>query len=201
MSNTSINATNVELQKQLDDKLADARAVLADADCLHSAAAVQAAYDRLARDIGAQYAEHNPLILAVMNGGLIPTAEIVGRLNFGLEQDYLHATRYRGATTGGGLVWKRQPEAKRITGRHVLVIDDILDEGHTLVAIRKALIEFRPASLAVATLCEKLHDRRAPGAHAEFIGLQVEDRYVFGCGMDYKEYWRQLPAIYAVKGM
>lgn len=83
----------------------------------------------------------------------------------------------------------------------MLVIDDILDEGYTLVAIRRALMEFEPTSLAVAVLAEKLHDRRAPGAHAEYIGLTVEDRYVFGCGMDYKEYWRQLPAIYAVKGL
>lgn len=184
-----------------DSRLADARAVLAEADVLHDAAAVRAAYDRLAAAITARYADLNPLILTVMNGGLIPTAEIVGRLGFGIEQDYLHATRYRGATTGGGLVWKRQPPAASIAGRHVLVIDDILDEGYTLVAIRKALAEFEPASLAVAALCEKIHDRRAPGAHAEFIGLQVEDRYVFGCGMDYKEYWRQLPAIYAVKGL
>ena len=188
-------------QQQIDAAQLEARAVLAEADCLHSAAAVQAAYDRLARDISAKYAEHNPLVLTVMNGGLIPTAEIVGRLTFALEQDYLHATRYRGATSGGGLVWKKQPDAKRISGRHVLVIDDILDEGHTLVAIRKALLEFEPASFAVAVTCEKIHDRRAPGAHADFIGLAVEDRYVFGCGMDYKEYWRQLPAIYAVKGM
>lgn len=188
-------------QRQIDAAQLEARAVLAEADCLHSAAAVQAAYDRLARDISAKYAEHNPLVLTVMNGGLIPTAEIVGRLSFALEQDYLHATRYRGATSGGGLVWKKQPDAKRISGRHVLVIDDILDEGHTLVAIRRALLEFEPASFAVAVTCEKIHDRRAPGASADFIGLAVEDRYVFGCGMDYKEYWRQLPAIYAVKGM
>jgi hypoxanthine phosphoribosyltransferase len=81
----------------------------------------------------------------------------------------------------------------------VLVIDDILDEGHTLVAVRKALLEFAPVSLKVAVLADKQHDRRAPEAHAEFIGLTLPDRYVFGCGMDYKEYWRQLPAIYAVK--
>ena len=79
------------------------------------------------------------------------------------------------------------------------MIDDILDEGHTRVAIRRALEEFRPASLQVAVLAEKRHDRRAAGAHAEYIGLAVDDRYVFGCGMDYKEYWRQLPAIYAVR--
>lgn len=182
-------------------RLTHAREVLAEADCLHSAAAVQAAYDRLAKDISTRYAELNPLVLTVMNGGLIPTAEIVGRLSFGFEQDYLHATRYRGATSGGGLTWKRQPDPTLISGRHVLVIDDILDEGYTLVAIRRALMEFEPASLAVAVLAEKLHDRRAPDAHAEYIGLTVEDRYVFGCGMDYKEYWRQLPAIYAVKGL
>ena len=178
----------------------DAEAVLAAADCLHDAAAVQRAYDRLAAALRKDYAGKNPLILCVMNGGLSPTAELTGRLDFALEIDYLHASRYRGATQGGGLVWKRQPEAQRIAGRHVLVIDDILDEGHTLVAIRKALADFQPASLKVAVLAEKLHARRAPGAHAEFIGLQVEDRYVFGCGMDYREFWRQLPAIYAVKG-
>lgn len=173
--------------------------VMQAADCLHDAAAVQTAYDRLAQAIANEYEGRNPLLLCVMIGGLHATAEISRRLAFPLEIDYLHATRYRGATQGGGLVWKKQPDATRIENRHVLVIDDILDEGHTLVAIRDALRGFAPASLKVAVLTEKLHDRRAPGAHAEFVGLQVEDRYVFGCGMDYKEYWRQLPAIYAVK--
>jgi hypoxanthine phosphoribosyltransferase len=176
-----------------------ARSVLAAADCLHDAVAVRNACDRLAADIAARYAALDPLLLCVMTGGLHVTSEITQRLDFPLQIDYLHATRYRGATSGGGLVWYRQPDARRIEGRHVLVIDDILDEGLTLVAIRSALQAFAPASLAVAVLAEKLHDRRATGAHAEFIGLQVEDRYVFGCGMDYHEYWRQLPAIYAVK--
>lgn len=175
----------------------EAQRVLKSADCLHDAAAVQKAYDRLAAAITREYADKNPLLLCVMIGGYIPAAEIAKRLAFAFDMDYLHATRYRGATQGGGLVWKRQPD-KPLQDRHVLVIDDILDEGHTLVAIRKSLLEFKPTSLKVAVLAEKLHDRRAAGAHAEFIGLQVEDRYVFGCGMDYKEYWRQLPAIYAV---
>jgi hypoxanthine phosphoribosyltransferase len=177
----------------------EAEQVLAQADCLHDAATVQDAYDRLARAITAHYAVRNPLLLCVMTGGMIPAAEITRRLAFPFELDYLHATRYRSTTQGGGLVWKRQPDAARIKDRDVLVIDDILDEGHTLVAIRHALQGFAPASLQVAVLVEKLHDRRAPQAHAEFIGLAVPDRYVFGCGMDYKEYWRQLPAIYAVK--
>ncbi|SFF61983.1 hypoxanthine phosphoribosyltransferase [Fontimonas thermophila] len=177
----------------------EAQRVLANADCLHDERAVAQAYDRLAQSITAAYAGRNPLLLCVMIGGLHATAQITTRLQFPFELDYLHATRYRGATQGAGLVWKRQPDVARIESRDVLVIDDILDEGHTLVAIRSALQGFSPASLAVAVLAEKRHGRRAPGAHAEFIGLAVEDRYVFGCGMDYKEYWRQLPAIYAVK--
>lgn len=177
----------------------DATAILAEADCLFDAAAVSAAYDGIAERIEADYAGRLPLVLCVMNGGLYATAEITRRLTLPFDLDYLHATRYRGATQGGGLIWKRQPDTA-LEGRDLLVIDDILDEGHTLVAIRKALLEFAPRSLKVAVLCEKRHDRRAPEAHAEYIGLALPDRYVFGCGMDVKEHWRQLPAIYAVRG-
>jgi hypoxanthine phosphoribosyltransferase len=179
-------------------RLQEAQQVLAEADCVRNVAEVGAAYDRLAAALTAEYAGRNPLVLVVMIGGMVPATEILGRVEFPFELDYLHATRYRGNTSGGGLLWKRQPDSA-LEGRHVLVIDDILDEGHTLVAVRKALLEFAPASLKVAVLADKLHDRRAPEAHAEFVGLSLPDRYVFGCGMDYKEYWRQLPAIYAVK--
>mgnify|MGYP001091587061 FL=1 len=181
-------------------RVAEAQTLLAEADCLFDAAAVAAAYDALAAQIDADYAGKLPLVLCVMNGGLYATAEITRRLAVPFELDYLHATRYRGATTGGGLLWKRQPDSV-LEGRDVLVIDDILDEGHTLVAVRKALEEFKPSSLKVAVLAEKLHDRRAPEAHAEYIGLALPDRYVFGCGMDVRELWRQLPGIYAVKGL
>ncbi len=182
------------------NRIEEAALLLGEADCLFDAAAVQAAYAAIAARLDADYAGKLPLILCVMNGGLYATAEITRRLRFPFELDYLHATRYRGATEGGGLIWKRQPDAA-LEGRDVLVIDDILDEGHTLVAIRKALLEFNPKSLKVAVLAEKLHDRRAPGATAEYIGLTVPDRYVFGCGMDVRELWRQLPGIYAVRGL
>ena len=187
----------VEVPEQA--RCAEAATLLREADCLFDAIAVQAAYAAIAVRLNADYAGKLPLILCVMNGGLYATSEITQRLDFPFELDYLHATRYRGATTGGGLIWKRQPDAA-LEGRDVLVIDDILDEGHTLVAIRKALMEFNPKSLKVAVLAEKLHDRRATEAHAEYIGLALPDRYVFGCGMDVRELWRQLPGIYAVKG-
>lgn len=185
----------------MTDLYQEALTVLDEADVLHDAGAVEKAYDELAAQITARYEKLNPVIHCVMNGGLYAMAEITRRLNFPFEMDYFHASRYRGATTGGGLVWKVQPKPEKLSGRHVLVIDDILDEGHTLAAIRAALTQFEPASLAIAVLLRKRHDRCAPGAQAEYIGLEVGDRYVFGCGMDYKEYWRQLPAIYAVKGM
>jgi hypoxanthine phosphoribosyltransferase len=183
------------------ERLEEARKVLSTADCLHTEVHVQSALDAMALDIGQVYAELNPVLLCVMNGGLVPAGELMKRLEFPFEFDYLHATRYRGRTTGRELFWQRRPAPELITDRHVLVIDDILDEGHTLAAIRAELNALYPRSLRVAVLVEKRHDRRAPGAEAEFVGLEVEDRYVFGCGMDYKEYWRQLPAVYAVKGL
>ncbi|MCI0749378.1 MAG: hypoxanthine-guanine phosphoribosyltransferase [Nevskiales bacterium] len=181
----------------MNPMLEEARKIRARADCLHDAAGVQSAYDRLAAAIRRDYEHQNPLILCVMMGGLVPTAEIIRRLDFAFELDYLHATRYHSQTSGGDLVWKAHP-ATSLRGRQVLVIDDILDEGHTLLAIQQALRAQEPASLKTAVLTEKRHARRAPGARADYIGLEVEDRYVFGCGMDYKGYFRQLPAIYAV---
>jgi hypoxanthine phosphoribosyltransferase len=182
----------------MNDLMGEARQVFETADCLHDVTAVQGACDRLARQITRDFAGRNPLVLCVMLGGIVPTVELTRRLDFPFELDYLHATRYRGQTTGSGLVWKAEPSTP-LAGRHVLVIDDILDEGHTLLGIQRALQAQQPASLATAVLCEKRHDRRAPGAQADYIGLTVEDRYVFGCGMDYKGYFRQLPAIYAVR--
>ncbi|MGH8461531.1 MAG: hypoxanthine-guanine phosphoribosyltransferase [Stenotrophobium sp.] len=180
------------------ERFTEAEAVLKSADCLHDAAAIRAAYDRLAQQIAVEYSGRQPLFLCVMIGGLHPTAEITTRLEIQFQIDYLHATRYRGETTGGGLLWKAYPQIS-VSGRDVLVIDDILDEGHTIAAIVDALREQGAASVKVAVLAEKLHARKADGAHADFVGVTVEDRYVFGCGMDYKGYWRQLPAIYAVK--
>ena len=177
--------------------VAHADTVLADASCVADATAVTAAYDRLAQALARDYADKNPLVLVLMIGGIFAAAQILSRVRFGFEMDYIHATRYRGKTSGGALHWRHRAEVS-LAGRHVLVLDDILDEGHTLAAVRRELEAGNPASLAVAVLAQKTHDRLAAGARAEYIGLSVPDQYVFGCGMDYKNYWRQLPAIFAV---
>jgi len=179
--------------------LDEIRKVRAEADCLYSAAEVEAALDRLAVEITARQRDNNPLILCVMNGGLVATGSLLLRLDFPLEHDYLHATRYRGKTSGGELDWKAEPGIA-LKDRHVIVIDDILDEGYTLAAIVEHCQAQGPRSLESVVLVEKLHDRKH-GIRADYVGLQTADRYLFGYGMDYKGYWRNARGIFAVKGM
>ena len=172
-----------------------------EADCLADAATVEAALERMAAEITARLADANPLVYAVMNGGLILAGRILPRLPFPLEVAYLHATRYGHAIQGTLLDWRVRP-TQDLRGRTVLVLDDILDEGHTLKAIIEHLKDEGAAEVLSAVLVHKLHDRKAtPGMRADFSGLDIADRFLFGCGMDYKGYWRNAPGIYAVKGL
>lgn len=175
-----------------------AQAVFAHANELYNEEQVNHALDRMAAAISAELADRDPIVICVMTGGLIPTGHLLTRLNFPLHIDYLHASRYRGATSGGELHWVTRPSMP-LAGRTLLVVDDILDEGLTLTAIVAYLREQGAAAVYSAVLVEKLHDRRTAGVSADFIGIEVEDRYVFGCGMDYHGYHRNLPGIYAVR--
>ena len=172
-------------------------AISANAVCLHGPEAVQRALDRMAEAITDELGDSFPVILCVLTGGIIPTGHILTRLSFPLETDYLHATRYRGETRGEDVHWLSKPGTS-LQGRTVLVIDDILDEGHTLAQIIEYCRGEGASQVFTAVMIEKLHDRRVPGVAADFIGLQVGDRYVFGFGMDYKHYLRNLNGIYAL---
>lgn len=177
----------------------DAQAVLDNSDCLYSKNDVEQAITRLSLEITAKLQGKNPIVLCVMNGGLVPTGLLVTRLNFPLQIDYLHATRYRGKTSGSDLQWLASPQFD-LKDRVVLVIDDILDEGLTLKEIINYCKQQSAKEVYSAVLVEKEHDRKTGEEHADFIGLQVDDRYVFGYGMDYKGFLRNAPGIYAVKG-
>jgi hypoxanthine phosphoribosyltransferase len=180
--------------------LAHIRQVMAEADCLYNEAQIDAAIVRIARAINAELAERDPVVFCVMNGGLIFTGKLLPMLNFPLELSYLHATRYRSESTGGELFWKAKPEISFID-RDVLIIDDILDEGHTLGAIIDFCRHAGASRVYTAVLIDKEHQRKArPELQADFIGLPCIDRFIFGYGMDYKGYWRNAPGIYAVKG-
>lgn len=172
-------------------------AVYKTADLLHSPQAVDAALDKIATQLKAEVGDSNPLLICVMNGGIIPAGLLLPRLDFPLQVDYLHASRYRGKTHAGELKWIVRPSAS-LQGRVVVLVDDIHDEGLTLAAITTECKSAGASKVYSAVLINKVHDRKNNTA-ADFVGLDVEDRYVFGCGMDYKGYWRNAPGIYAVK--
>lgn len=176
-----------------------AQAVLREADCLYTAEQVEQALDRMAAAITARLAASSPILTCVMNGGLVPTGKLATRLDFPLHMDYLHATRYRNTTSGGDLTWLARPHTD-LRGRVVLVVDDILDEGVTLAAIMAYCREQGASEVYSAVLVEKRHERKHGLQDADFVGLTVEDRYVFGYGMDYKGYLRNAAGIYAVQG-
>lgn len=178
-----------------------AHKVLSDADLLVSEAGVEAAIKRMAREITSQLKDTCPVLLCVMNGGLIFTGQILTKLLFPLEVDYIHATRYGHETNGATLQWSVRPQLD-LNGRTVLLLDDILDEGVTLAAIADYCRQQGATGVFMAVLVEKLHLRKVvPGMRADFTGIEVGDRFLFGYGLDYKGYWRNAPGIYAVKGL
>ena len=158
---------------------------------------VEAALDGMAREITRRAGDRDPLLLAVMNGGLIPLGLLLPRLDFPLRVDYLHATRYRERTFGTDLQWKKTPESS-LKGETVIIVDDILDEGHTLKAIADYCREQGAAQVISVVLVHKLHER-SNGFQADIVGLTTPDQYLFGHGMDYKGYWRNAPGIFAVE--
>jgi len=175
----------------------EAQAVYSQADCLYNARQVEDALDRMAQQISDRLAASDPLVMCVLRGGMIPAGMLIPRLNFPLQIDYIHATRYAGGTQGGDIQWIVTPSTS-LEGRTVLLIDDILDEGRTLAAIIDGCKAAGAKEVYSAVLVNKLHDRKN-SITADFCELDVEDRYVFGYGMDYKGYLRNANGIYAVK--
>ncbi len=170
---------------------------LKSADRLIDNATLIEAIARMGAQINRACAGQEVVFLTIMNGALVFGGHLATTLTVDCEFDYLHATRYRGETSGGQLHWIKKPNLD-LKGRHVLIVDDILDEGHTLAAVRDFCATQGAASVRIAVLALKVHDRCVPGLKADFVGVEVPDRYVFGFGMDYHEQGRNLPAIYAV---
>lgn len=187
---------------QADTQLAlatQAQQVLAQADLIYSAEQVNQAIDVLAEQINSRLGGMLEPVIAmpIMNGGLVLSGHLLTRLDFPVVLDYLHATRYRDKTTGSDLQWKARPQ-QSLENKTLLIIDDILDEGYTLEAVRDYCYQQGAEQVFSVLLVEKNHPRPKADIQGDFIGLQVEDRYVFGFGMDYKGHHRSLNAIYAV---
>jgi hypoxanthine phosphoribosyltransferase len=171
---------------------------LENSDVVASADEVQAALRRVAAQVSERLSDAYPLVLAVMGGAVVFAGQILPLLRFPLDFDYIHASRYGSETRGADISWRVMPPASA-RGRAVLVLDDILDGGDTMAAIRARLLELGAASFQCAVLVEKKLRREKP-IRPDFVGLEVEDRFVFGYGMDAKGFWRNLPEIRAMKG-
>lgn len=170
------------------------RQALEQGEVVYTAERVVAAIDRLAVRLTVALAEENPLLLCVLNGGLPFTGALMQRLQFPLELSYVHVGRYGDQTTGGELRWHARPQAS-LAGRHVVLIDDILDEGVTLAALKTWSLDEGARSVSSVVLLDK---ELAGAFAADYAALSCPDRYVFGWGMDFEGYWRNLPAIYAL---
>jgi len=170
---------------------------LEDSDPIASAEEVQAALVRVAGQISEKLASSYPLVLAVMGGAVVFAGQVLPLLRFPLDFDYIHASRYGAETRGARVDWRVRPPAS-VRGRAVLVLDDILDGGQTMAAIRDGLLELGAKSFHCAVLVEKILKVDKP-IRADFVGMQIQDRFVFGFGMDAKGYWRNLPEIRAMK--
>lgn len=178
--------------------LQDAWRFLEDSDLVASTADIEAAIRRVAVEIQAELSQAYPLVLVVMGGAVVFAGRLLPLLHFPLDLDYIHVSRYGALVQGGAVSWKVAPP-ESVRGRAVLVLDDILDRGQTLCAIRDRVLELGAASFRCAVLVEKQRAQPKPIA-ADFTGLRLPDRFVFGCGMDAKGLWRNLPEIRAMKG-
>lgn len=176
----------------------DPAELLANSSLLASSQEVQEALSRMAAAINAHYGGRPIVLLVVMTGAMMPAAWLATRLKMPLVLDFVHATRYDGATEGGEISFRVAPRFD-LAGEDVLVVEDIFDVGLTLQAITRYCRERGARSVRSAVLVRKIHERATTGEVPDFIGLDVEDRYIFGCGMDVYEHWRHLEEIRALE--
>ena len=171
--------------------------ILKNAELIASSEKVSETLSQIANEITVALSDKHPLVLSVMGGAVVFTGQLLPKLNFPLDFDYIHVTRYGNNTQGGLLDWKVMPR-ENVAGRIVLVLDDILDEGHTLAAIREKVLSLGASAFYSAVFTDKQTGKQKP-IQADFVGMKLPNRYVFGFGMDVHGAWRNLPAIYAIK--
>jgi hypoxanthine phosphoribosyltransferase len=181
-----------------EQAVTDPRALIAQSSLVATSVQVDAAVDRLAMEINAWYGDQSIILLAVMTGAIMPAARLAERLKMPLRMDFVHATRYAGQTEGGELYF-RVPPRLDMHDADVLIVDDIYDVGLTLELIEHYCLAGGARSVNSAVLVRKIHDRKTAGRAPRFIGLDVPDKYVFGCGMDAYEHWRHLNEIRALE--
>jgi hypoxanthine phosphoribosyltransferase len=150
--------------------------------------------DELAAQISKDYRERELTVIAVLNGSLIFMADLLRRIPLPLKLDCLSVASYHGKAQTSGEVIFKQIALPDVMDRHILILDDILDSGHTLAAIRDKLQTAKPRSIRVCVLLSK-KKRRARHIDADYVGFEIEDEFVVGYGLDFMERYRNLPYI------
>ncbi len=190
-------AGDIKMIQEAGNTMQELQQVLEQAELVFDTPYIDSAIDKLAQRLSERLGDASPLVLCVMQGGLMFAGKIMPLLPLDAEFDYIHATRYGNNTTGDALQWLAYPK-KKLENRTVLILDDILDEGHTLAAIEEYCRQQGAKAVISAVLLQKRHDRLKPAMRCEYVALEVDDRYVFGYGMDYKGKLRHLNRIYAI---
>lgn len=183
------------MKPELIQRHSDAIQLFNRAELIFNETECETALQSMAQKISVDLSENYPLVLSVMGGAVVFTGKLLPLLRFPLDFDYIHITRYGDKLEGGEFRWLRKPQ--NVAGREILVLDDILDEGHTLAAVKQHILDAGAKSCRTAVFANKLINHDKPH-QADYIGLNVPNRYVFGYGMDAQNMWRNLAAIYAL---
>ena len=150
--------------------------------------------DELATRISGDYRDRELTVVAILNGSVILMADLLRRIPLPLKLDCLSVASYHGGTKSVGELMFRQVSLPDIAGRHVLILDDILDSGVTLATIREKLETAGPLSVRICVLLAKKRER-VRAVEPDYVGFEIEDEFVVGYGLDYMERYRNLPCI------
>ncbi|MFI3245413.1 MAG: hypoxanthine phosphoribosyltransferase [Ferrimonas sp.] len=164
-------------------------------DVMISEAQISEILTQLAAQINRDYADvDNLLLVGLLKGSVVVMSDLARRLEGNIHFDFMTASSYHGGTESSGDVKIVMDLANSIRGRHVLLVEDIIDTGRTLSKVRELLLTREPASLKICTFLDK-PSRRIVDVPVDYVGLEIPDEFVIGYGLDYAENYRHLPFI------
>jgi hypoxanthine phosphoribosyltransferase len=163
-------------------------------EVLLSGEQLQARIRELGREVAADYVDRDPVLVSVLKGSIIFLADLIREMEIPLSLDLMEVSSYGASTESSGQVRILKDLSKPIEGRHVIVVEDIIDTGLTLNYLLKYLADKNPASIRIVCLLDK-PARRLAEIPIDYRGFTIPDRFVIGYGLDYDERYRNLPYI------
>jgi hypoxanthine phosphoribosyltransferase len=157
---------------------------------------IQSQVDQLGATLRKDYEGKQPIVIGVLNGCFIFMADLVRAMNISCEVDFIKLSSYRDGMRPGEITLLKDVDAD-LAGRHVILVEDIVDSGKSLGFLRQHLMDRKPASLVMAAMFMK-HCFKASGQTVEYVGMEIPDEFVVGYGLDYAQQWRQLPDLFVL---